>query len=605
MQAIVLTAGLARRMQPLSLEHHKALLPVGDTTILGRIMDALVNISVNRITVVTGYKASDIEETLLSDYPNLNFQFVRNNRFEETNNIVSLALALEVIELDDDIILLECDLLFDPIILKQLVAHPAENVALVDLWRTGMDGTVVKLKNGWVDTVLTASSQHSEFSYRKKYKTLNIYKFSAVFCRSTLLPMLKFYAESLDEHSYYEVVLGMLAGLPKYRIAGLKIDSRTWTEVDDPNDLEVARFHFDPEERAGILDKAFGGHWNFDILDFSFMSNVHFPTGAMLAAMRHALPELISSYGSAQEILNQKLGIFLFCRPDRLEVLHGASQVLPILAHIFEGMTVSIPSPTFGEYSSRFPNARQYSDHHHLGINIHELQNVTRECDVVVIVNPNSPTGSTLPTTLIVDLAENNPQTTFIVDESFLAFTDENSIVEVLEDKRLDNILVIASLSKTLGIPGLRLGYIYSSNARLLGDVRTQIPVWNLSSITEYFLELVIKFRADLSDSILMTKQDRGEFANALGKIVAIDHVHAGGGNFIMACLSDNFPMTAAEIRGELLNLEKIEVKDVTTKFSDGKSRLRIAVRSHGDNIRLVQALTSLVERRSQRDIGA
>ncbi|NNN18991.1 MAG: aminotransferase class I/II-fold pyridoxal phosphate-dependent enzyme, partial [Acidimicrobiaceae bacterium] len=304
-------------------------------------------------------------------------------------------------------------------------------------------------------------------------------------------------------------------------------------------------------------------------------------------------------------ILNQKLGIFLFCRPDRLEVLHGASQVLPILAHIFEGMTVSIPSPTFGEYSSRFPNARQYSDHHHSGINIHELQNVTRECDVVVIVNPNSPTGSTLPTTLIVDLAENNPQTTFIVDESFLAFTDENSIVEVLEDKRLDNILVIASLSKTLGIPGLRLGYIYSSNARLLGDVRTQIPVWNLSSITEYFLELVIKFRADLSDSILMTKQDRGEFANALGKIVAIDHVHAGGGNFIMACLSDNFPMTAAEIRGELLNLEKIEVKDVTTKFSDGKSRLRIAVRSHGDNIRLVQALTSLVERRSQRDIGA
>lgn len=594
MQAIVLTAGLARRMQPLSLDHHKALLPVGNTTILGRIMDALVDVSVSRVTVVTGYRAEDIEKILRDGYPDLDFHFVRNERFEHTNNIVSLALALESIELDDDVITLECDLLFDPVILKQLVAHPAENVALVDLWRIGMDGTVVKLKDGWVESVYTTSSQHSSFSYRKKYKTLNIYKFSANFCRSTLLPMIKVYAESLDEHSYYEVVLGMLSGLPKYRIAGLKIDSRTWTEVDDPNDLEVARFNFDPEARADILDQAFGGHWNFDILDFSFMSNVYFPTGAMLAALRHSLPQLISSYGSAQNILNAKLGLFLFCRPEHLEILHGASQALPILSRIFEGAEAAIPSPTFGEYPARFPDARRYRDRP--GIDLDEIRALAALCSVVVVVNPNSPTGTTLESDSIYQIAGEFPQTTFLVDESFLAFTSQYSLIDTLEQAPLDNVIVLASLSKSLGIPGLRLGYIYSSNAGVLEKIRNEIPVWNLSSITEYFLELLIKFRSDLSYSMELTKRDRDHLASALMEVAAIDHVHAEGGNFVMACISKNFLMTAAQMRNELLKRYKIEIKDVTSKFDDGAARLRIAVRSHDDNMRLVKAMISIVE---------
>lgn len=599
MQAIVLTAGLARRMQPLSLEHHKALLPVGDTTILGRIMDALVSVSVGRVTVVTGYKAQDIEKALLRNYPNLDFRFVHNERFEHTNNIVSLALALESIELDDDIITLECDLLFEPIILRQLVAHPAENVALVDLWRIGMDGTVVKLKDGWVESVYTTASQHSRFSYRKKYKTLNIYKFSADFCRSTLLPMLKVYAQSLDEHSYYEVVLGMLSGLPKYRIAGLKIDSRTWTEVDDPNDLEVARFNFDPESRTDILDQAFGGHWNFDILDFSFMSNVYFPTGAMMAAIRHSLPELISSYGSTQKILNEKLGLFLFCRSERLEVLHGASQLLPILSRIFEGCKVAIPSPTFGEYPERFQDAQYYADRP--GIDLEEIRALAAICEVIVIVNPNSPTGTTLGTNEIYRLASEFPKTTFLVDESFLAFSSERSLLDTLEHAPLDNVIVMTSLSKALGIPGLRLGFVYSSNLVTLKKIRDEMPIWNLGSITEYFLELLVKFRSDLTNSIELTKRDRDHLANALMEVTAFDHVHAGGGNFVMACISKNFPLTAAQIRSELLKQNRIEIKDVTSKFDDSVERLRIAVRSHEDNVILVKALESLVKRSSIR----
>ena len=94
LQAIVLAAGFGRRMQPLTDSCHKALLPVGGTTILARIVDSLLAVGVTDITVVTGYRDADIRAYLLDRYPATSFQFVENTRYAETNNIVSLSLAL-------------------------------------------------------------------------------------------------------------------------------------------------------------------------------------------------------------------------------------------------------------------------------------------------------------------------------------------------------------------------------------------------------------------------------------------------------------------------------------------------------------------------------
>ena len=87
------------------------------TTILGRIMDGLAAIDVSKVTVVTGYRAEDVERFLRERFPKLDLRLVHNPRYRETNNIVSLSMALKAMSFDADVVLIECDLLFDPSLL--------------------------------------------------------------------------------------------------------------------------------------------------------------------------------------------------------------------------------------------------------------------------------------------------------------------------------------------------------------------------------------------------------------------------------------------------------------------------------------------------------
>ena len=117
---------------------------------------------------MTGYRSDDITSFISTRYPGSPVRFVHNERYEKTNNIVSLALALENLSYEDDVILIECDLLFEPHLITDLVKHPGKNVALVDHYRTGMDGTVVSIQNGYVDQVFLTASQDRDFRYGDK-----------------------------------------------------------------------------------------------------------------------------------------------------------------------------------------------------------------------------------------------------------------------------------------------------------------------------------------------------------------------------------------------------------------------------------------------------
>jgi len=589
MQAIILAAGYGRRMRPLSDRCHKALLPIGSTTILARIVDGLRELEVGDITVVTGYRAEDVERYLHERYRETRFQFVNNRRYDETNNIVSLSMGLQQMQLEHDLILVECDLLFEPRLLRKLQAPDAGNIALVDRYRTGMDGTVVSVSDGLVRAVFPPHMQGPDFQYDDKYKTLNIYRFRRDFCVNTLGPLLSVYANQVDANSYYELVLGMLTHLPAHRIAAGVVDGEQWAEVDDPNDLAVARFQFEPERRAEILDRTFGGQWDLDVLDFSFMRNSYFPTEGMLAAMRHALPALMKRYGSTQEVLNEKLGWFLGRDPRRLQTLHGGTQAFPILLELFAGRTVCVPKPTFGEYR-RFDNANNYEDLP--GIDFAELERTADRAEVVVVVNPNNPTGTTLPTSEIYALAARHPSKTFLVDESFNGFSAEPSIESALEREPLANVHVLVSLSKVLGVPGLRIGYVYSHDSDFIEAVGRRLPIWNMNSVAEYFLELLLKFRPELDASFEQTVRDREELRERLSALPGIAEVYPSGGDFLLVRL-DAPQAAGAAVRRSLLAEHAIEVKDVSSRIPGAFAHLRIAVRKPHDNQLLTDALRS------------
>ena len=104
MKAIILAAGLGRRMRPLTDHTHKTLLPIAGTTILHRLLGSLRDCDVRDVCIVTGYRSEDLALAMAHEFSDLNVEFVHNPQYDTTNNVFSMALALETISVDDDIL---------------------------------------------------------------------------------------------------------------------------------------------------------------------------------------------------------------------------------------------------------------------------------------------------------------------------------------------------------------------------------------------------------------------------------------------------------------------------------------------------------------------
>ena len=574
MKAIILTAGYGRRMRPLTHTTHKTLLRINDKTIIEWIIDSLQSHHITDIVIVTGYQGEALRSFLNQTYPQLTFEYIHNERYAETNNIFSMAIALENTAITSDILLIECDLIFEPSVLTRLLNTPHPNTALVDRYQRGMDGTVVEIDSQNVITrVIPPHLQSDTFDFTDKYKTLNIYRFSQAFCQGDFKKIMTYYAHTIDSNAYYELMLGILIYLQRNTIHAVPLQGECWTEIDDPNDLKIAQYLFEPEQRQSLLASAHGGFWNYPVLDFCYLRNLYFPSGAMLSELRNSLPSLLQNYGSSQSLLNQKLAYFLLCDPAHVTALNGAAQAFPFLQQYFRDRTVFIPTPTFGEYSRLFPHAIPYLDL----ANLQQLRPHLHPNSVIFFVNPNNPTGTTFPTQELYDFAVNHPQATIGVDESFIDFSDQPSLETQLTKAPLPNLFVLKSLSKSLGIPGLRLGYLFSTNQALHQALQAKLPIWNLNAVAEHCLECLLKHRPVLTAAFEQIKQDRTHLAQQLQSLSLIETVHPSGGNFLHATLTCS-PSTLKTISQQLLIHFNIYIKDISDRFADNKSHIRLAV---------------------------
>lgn len=590
MKAIILAAGYGNRMRPLTDACHKTMLTVAGNTIIGRIIDGLVQNNIKNIVVVTGYRANELTEYLYSTYPQLTFQFVHNSKYRETNNIYSMALAFEHITIDSDIILIESDLLYRPDVITRLINSSFKNVALVDKYRIGMDGTVVTVGNSVITSVIPPHLQPETFDFSDKFKTLNIYKFSKEFCETSFKKLLIYYANVIDKNCYYELILGILIYMQKETIHAEIVQGESWSEVDDPNDLRVAEFDFN-ENRKEILEYAFGGYWNYHLTDFCFIRNMHFPNTAIISEMKNVLVDLMHNYGSRQTILDRKMAWFLLCTENRVTALNGAAQIYPILKSRFSPLKALIPEPSFGEYYHIFDDFSTFKDNGDFDTS--EIEEKSKDAQCIVFVNPNNPTGTLLDTEWIYSFAQKNSHKIIIVDESFIEFSGIPSIISFLEQNPLQNVLVIKSLSKSLGVPGIRLGYFYCCDSSLNDFIKQKIPIWNMNSVAEHFLEIILKHRNTLSQSFQLTIRDKSDFTANLATIPFIDKVYKSGANFILVRLKGHADM-AGKITNQLLSQKSIFVKDVSAKFKDNSGYLRLAVRLPAENNDLINALNHL-----------
>ena len=592
MKAIILAAGYGNRMRPLTDAKHKTLLSVAGETIIGRIIDGLCDNGITDIVVVTGYRQQELVDYLSTHYAHCTISYVHNERYRETNNIYSMALAFEQTVIDSDIVLIESDLIYEPAVIKRLLSSPHPTVALVDKYASGMDGTVVKVESGIITSVIPPHLQDKNFDFSDKYKTLNIYKFSKDFCNAVFKKLLTYYAKVINDNCYYELILGILIYMQQETVHAEILEGEKWAEVDDPNDLHGAEFIFNHQRRGAILEEGFGGFWHYDILDFCFIRNMYFPNSSILSEIKNNVPDLLHNYGSRQALLNQKLAWLLLCNNNNVHALNGSSQAYPLLAVWLKGKKALLPTPTFGEYPRIFPGTATYRDA--VGIKKSDIKEKAEDCEVIVFVNPNNPTGSFIETQWIADFASRNPAKTIIVDESFIEFSGGPPVLELLEKSPLANVIIIKSLSKSMGMPGLRLGYAYSCNAEFNEYIKKSLPIWNLNSMAEFAMEIILKHRKSLAQSFADTIRDREEFRKELSGLACVETVYPSAANFVLLRLKQN--AGAAKIAETLLSRHSIYVKDISSKFADGRSYLRLAVRLPHENALLVKCLEEVGE---------
>ena len=127
MKAVILAAGIASRLRPLTDTMPKCLLQIGERCLLQRTFDALIKNGIHDFVVVTGYRHNQIEEFLKEHYCEQQIAFIYNEVFDKTNNIYSLWLAKPEVE-GQEFLLLDSDILFDPAILARLLNAQDENV---------------------------------------------------------------------------------------------------------------------------------------------------------------------------------------------------------------------------------------------------------------------------------------------------------------------------------------------------------------------------------------------------------------------------------------------------------------------------------------------
>ena len=598
MQAIMLAAGKGSRLGKYTKNNTKCMLEVHGKTLLERAIDALLLAGIKDFIIVLGYKGENVKKYIREKEldKKINIIYVDNDVYDTTNNIYSLYLAKDYL-IKDDTILLESDLIYDVSIVKKLVDSKYDSAAVIAKYEEWMDGTVVTLNDeGFINSFI----ERKNFEYKNAdnyYKTVNIYKFSKEFSERFYLPFLESYIKAYGNNDYYELVLKVISGLKEVKLHGFKLTGEDWYEIDDAQDYDIVNAIFAPstKEKLELFHKRFGGYWRFNgIKDYCYLVNPYFPTKQMIDKMKYFYNELLFNYPSGQKI--EKIcasRMFDNVNEDNILIGNGAAELINNLRYIV-GKRIGLTIPSFNEYVRCFPDCEityinSSDDNYRLSLNkiIDKLDDV----DTMIIISPDNPSGSCLKYEEVIEILdiakEKNKQVIF--DESFMDFANNN--YTLIDDDILNkysDLVVIKSISKSYGVPGLRLGVLASGNEKYIKTINNNLPVWNINSFAEYFLQIINIYKKDYIEGCKKIKEERDRFYKELIKIKDL-YIYPSEANYFMCKLLSG---SANELAEYLLDNNKILIKVLNGKngFDDGEY-IRIAIKSTIDNDYLIESI--------------
>lgn len=600
MQAIILAAGMGKRLKELTQDRTKCMVQVNGVALIDRMLHQIESRHLSRIVIVVGYEGEKLMKYIDTLGIRTPIVYVQNPIYDKTNNIYSLALAKDYL-CQDDTLLFESDLIFEDAVIDQLLDDPRETLALVDKYESWMDGTCVKL--GPDDSIASfVPSKNFRFEEAHEYyKTVNIYKFGRHFSRTHYVPFLEAYSKALGNNEYYEQVLRVIAMLDDPEIRAKRLSGQLWYEIDDIQYLDIASSMFaqDPDLRVSLMQGRYGGYWRYpQLLDFCYLVNPYFPPQRLIDEIQANFTSLLTQYPSGMRV-NALLAARNFAvHQQNILVGNGAAELIKALMARLEGATGFI-RPTFEEYPNRYqdrPNVCFTPAGPDFRYTADDLMAFfgPQDIDNLVLINPDNPTGNYIPAPDVLRLADwaQEKGIRLILDESFADFADEADNTFIRQDllDRYRRLYVVKSISKSYGVPGLRLGVLASGDQDLIAALKKDVAIWNINSFAEFYMQIEEKYKKDYARSLELIRAERARFRRELEKLPNL-RVIPSQANYLMVELLGG--LSARAITRELLVNRCILVKDLSPKLG-GQQYLRLAVRDTRDNDRLLEALRPL-----------
>jgi len=603
MQAIILAAGMGRRLGELTKNNTKCMVEVNGVKLIDRVLTYLSHFELKRIVIVVGYQAENLVNYVENQYGSLNIEFVENPIYDKTNNIYSLALAKDKFK-EDDTLLLESDLIYEESMLRLLVDNQQPDLALVAKYEKWMDGTMVTIDDDCNILNFISKKEFKQTEVDKYYKTVNIYKFSKSYINNQYLPLLEAYCQMKGNNEYYEEVLRVLTMIDKSSLKALPIGDEKWYEIDDIQDLDIAETIFaEGDLKLKKYMKRYGGYWRFPkLLDFCYLVNPYFPTPKMKDELRANFDVLLQEYPSGMFVNSLLAGKYFNIRQEYVCVGNGAAELIKSAMENFADKKIGVVYPTFEEYPNRMPgdNIVKYTPQNaDFAYTSEDLKAFfgDKGVNVLLLVNPDNPSGNYIPKNDVLNLVKwaAEHKICMIVDESFVDFTDNHKDNSLLHNDILEsnpNLMVMKSISKSYGVPGLRLGVFATSDKEIIAKMKKDVAIWNINSFAEYYMQIFAKYEKDYQEACDKFIEERRLFINELRQIPFLRVIDSQA-NYFLCEVKNRY--TSTELTRILLEKADILIKDCSTKSAfNGRNFIRIAIRDRKDNSKLVETLKKL-----------
>jgi threonine-phosphate decarboxylase len=288
--------------------------------------------------------------------------------------------------------------------------------------------------------------------------------------------------------------------------------------------------------------------------------------------------------------LKKSLSRYLHVDPEWISVGNGAVEIIYWFAQAFAKGRAVIPAPTFCEYelASRKASAQvTFVPLHDFLLDADEIIEKAKGADAIFLCNPNNPTGM-LATKEIKRIIENvGSSTKILLDECFIELVDDpdaNSLTGIMRE--FDNLVILRSLTKSFGLAGLRVGYSVC-NPSLANSLAANKISWNVNGLAQAAGVAALAYTKHLSKARAVVRKERKFLHDRISRLKSFKPSRSDANYFLV----DLQGRDSTKFRDELLKKTGVLVRDCSTFTGMGSRHVRVAVKSHKENLRLLKAL--------------